>query len=82
MIPDFAQKVIVAHHEFLTKANKTATTWKDPVQESFYQTYVEKFNEYLELYIKGGTNSYSMGLDELLTFLDRKEQEMNSIHRM
>lgn len=82
MIPNFVQQVASVEEELLTASTNVANYWQDNNKDQFYNSYINEYESSLELFIKGGTNNYGMGLDELLTFLDQKEREMEMLGRM
>lgn len=82
MIPNFVQQVLAVEGGLLTASANTANYWRDDNKERFYNSYMNEYENSLELFIKGGTYNYGMGLDELLTFLDQKEREMEMLGRM
>lgn len=81
MIPNFVQQIISVERELKTASNSTANYWQDEVKERFYNSYMNEYENKLELFIHGGAENYGMGLDELLTFLDQKEREMEMLGR-
>lgn len=81
MIPNFVQQIISAERTLLTASGSTANYWQDAVKEHFYNSYMNEYENKLELFIHGGTGNYGMGLEELLTFLDQKEREMDMLGR-
>lgn len=82
MIPNFVQQIISVEQDLLTTATTTANFWQDDNKDRFYNSYMNEYGNKLGLFIHGGTENYGMGLDELLTFLDRKEREMERLGRL
>ena len=82
MIPNFVQQVASVEEDLLTASTNAANYWQDNNKDRFYNSYINEYESSLELFIKGGTYNYGMGLDELLTFLDQKEREMEMLGRM
>lgn len=81
MIPNFVQQIISVERDLLTASTSAANYWQDDVKERFYNSYMNEYENKLELFIHGGVGNYGMGLDELLTFLDQKEREMEMLGR-
>ncbi len=82
MIPNFVQQIASVERELKTVSTTTASFWQDGNKDQFYNSYINEYGNKLELFIHGGTENYGMGLDELLTFLDQKEREMEALGRL
>lgn len=82
MVPNFVQQVASVEEELLTASTNVANYWQDNNKDQFYNSYINEYGNKLELFIHGGTENYGMGLNELLTFLDQKEREMEALGRM
>lgn len=82
MVPNFVQQVASVEEELLTASINVANYWQDNNKDQFYNSYINEYGNKLELFIHGGTENYGMGLNELLTFLDQKEREMEALGRM
>lgn len=82
MVPNFVQQVASVEEELLTASTNVANYWQDSNKDQFYNSYINEYGNKLELFIHGGTENYGMGLNELLTFLDQKEREMEALGRM
>lgn len=81
MIPNFVQQISAVEQDMMTIAIAASDDWNDDNKEQFYNLYVKVYDTDLEIFIKGGTRNYGMGLDELLAFCDRKEREMEALGR-
>lgn len=81
MTHNFVQQIASIERELQAALNSTANYWQDDVKERFYNSYMNEYENKLELFIHGGTGNYGMGLEELLTFLDQKEREMDMLGR-
>lgn len=82
MIPNFVQQIISVERDLLAASTSAANYWKDDVKERFYNSYMNEYENKLEVFIHSGVGNYGMGLDELLTFLDQKEREMEMLGRI
>lgn len=82
MVPNFVQQVASVEEKLLTASTNVANYWQDNNKDQFYNSYINEYGNKLELFIHGGTENYGMGLNELLTFLDQKEREMEALGRM
>lgn len=82
MVPNFVQQVASVEEELLTASTNVVNYWQDNNKDQFYNSYINEYGNKLELFIHGGTENYGMGLNELLTFLDQKEREMEALGRM
>lgn len=82
MIPNFVQQIASVQRDLLTQATCVEDFWKDDNQERFYEAYMKEYDSRLRLYVEGGIGNYGMGLNELLTYIDQKEQEMNALGRL
>lgn len=81
MIPNFVQQIISVERDLLTTSTSAANYWQDNIKEQFYNSYMNEYENKLEVFINGGVANYGMGLNELLTFLDQKEREMEMLGR-
>lgn len=81
MTHNFVQQIASIERELQAALNSAANYWQDDVKERFYNSYMNEYENKLELFIHGGAGNYGMGLDELLTFLDQKEREMELLGR-
>lgn len=79
MIPNFVQQIVSIESALKTASSDAANDWKDNNKERFYDAYINEYEEKLELFVRGGTEMYGMGLDELLRFLDEKEREIQAL---
>lgn len=61
------------------QADLSAESWKDNVQKSFYERFIEPYYEHMEIYIHGGTQIVSKGLNDMLVFIDEKLNEMEQL---
>ena len=82
MIPNFVQQIASVQRDLLTQATLAEDFWKDDNKERFYEAYMKEYDSRLRLYVEGGTGNYGMGLNELLTYIDQKEQEMSALGRL
>lgn len=82
MIPNFVQQIASVQRDLLMQATLAEDFWKDDNKERFYEAYMKEYDSRLRLYVEGGTGNYGMGLNELLTYIDQKEQEMNALGRL
>lgn len=81
MTHNFVQQIASIERELQAVLNSTANYWQDDVKERFYNSYMNEYENKLEVFINGGVGNYGMGLEELLTFLDQKEREMDMLGR-
>ncbi len=79
MIPEFVQNVYEIHGHLAKQALATEKDWKDSVAKRFYEKFIEKYEETVNLYINGGMGITGKGLNELLIFFDEKEREMAAL---
>jgi len=79
MIPDYVDNVKDIHGTLAAQALDTQNYWQDSVAKRFYETYIEKYEEKVNLYINGGMELTGKGLNELLVFFDEKENEMDNL---
>jgi hypothetical protein len=82
MIPDYVLQVQETQRNLETQSLVTRENWQDSVAQRFYDNYVNKYDEKIYLYINGGMNITGMGLDELLRFFDKKQNEMEQLSGM
>ncbi len=78
-IPDFAMQVLEIEKGISGQADLSAECWKDNVQRRFYERFIEQYFKDMEIYIHGGTQIVSKGLNDLLVFIDEKLGEMERL---
>ena len=79
MIPDYVQQIYEIHGHLAKQALATQEDWQDSVAKRFYEKFIDKYEEKINLYINGGMDITGKGLNELLVFFDEKEREMNAL---
>ena len=79
MIPDYVDNVKDIYGTLAAQALDTQNYWKDSVAKRFYEKYIERYEEKVNLYVNGGMDITGKGLNELLVFFDQKENEMASL---
>lgn len=83
MIPDFAAQLEEVKMHFDAQRDTTANLWIDSVQKKFYEVYIEEYDQSMDVYLNGDHSFFNkmtgMGLNELLSFIDKKSSEMESL---
>ena len=79
MIPDYIQQVYEIHGYLAKQALATQKDWQDSVAKRFYEKFIDRYEEKVNLYINGGMDIMGKGLNDLLVFFDEKEQEMAAL---
>ncbi|MCL2073473.1 MAG: hypothetical protein FWH18_06120 [Marinilabiliaceae bacterium] len=79
MIPDYVQQVFEIHGHLSKQALATEEDWQDSVAKRFYDKFIVKYEEKVNLYINGGMDITGKGLSALLIFFDEKEREMAAL---
>jgi hypothetical protein len=81
MIPDYVQQVYEIHGALAKQAFAAQEDWQDSVAKRYYEKFIEKYEEKVNLYITG--NPYmditGKGLNDILIFIDEKEREMAAL---
>lgn len=75
-IPDFSIQVLEIERQIKARADVAAEDWKDEVQQNYYNKYIYRYEEAMELYIHGGTGMAGMGINDLLPFVSDKLEQM------
>jgi len=82
MIPDYVLQVQEIQRNVETQSLATKDIWRDSVAKRFYQQFLNRYSETINLYINGGMGIRGMGLDEILRFFDQKQNEMTHLSGM
>ncbi|MDR0540985.1 MAG: hypothetical protein LBH19_02105 [Dysgonamonadaceae bacterium] len=82
MIPDYVQQVYEIHGALAKQALAAQEDWLDSVAKRYYEKFIDKYEEKVNLYINGGMDITGKGLNELLVFFDEKEREMAALGGM
>lgn len=78
-IPDFAAQIVEIEKGLSGQAELSAASWKDDVQKRYYSAFIERYFTDMGIYINGGLEIVSRGLNDLLVFIDDKLTEMEQI---
>lgn len=78
-IPDFAMQIVEIEKGISGQAEESASLWKDDVQKRYYSEFIERYYKDMEIYIQGGQEIISKGLNDLLVFTDEKLTEMEQL---
>jgi hypothetical protein len=79
MIPDFVLQLQEIQRNLLSQSLITQESWKDSVSRRFYDTFINQYEEVITVYINGGHPMRGKGLNDLLVFLDQKQNEMTQL---
>ena len=79
IIPDFAAQIVEIEKGISGQAELSATSWKDDVQKRYYSTFIDQYFKDIGIFINGGLEIVSKGLNDLLVFIDDKLSEMEQV---
>ena len=81
MIPDYVQQVYEIHGALAKQALATQEDWQDSVAKRYFEKFIDKYEEKVNLYITGipYMDMKGKGLNDLLVFFDEKDREMAAL---
>ena len=79
MIPDFVQQTNEILQKLKVQAEATRSGWKDTVADKFYNNVVDVYEVKVKDYINGSVGICGYGLNDLLVFFDKQEQELQEL---
>jgi len=82
MIPDYVLQAQEIQRNLESQSIVTMENWQDSVAHRFNDAFIKPYEDRIYLYINGGMDITGMGLDGLLSFIDRKQSEMEQLSGM
>jgi hypothetical protein len=82
MIPDFVLQLQETERNLKSQSIATRGQWQDSVAARFYNRFIDEYDKKINAYLFGDVSMYGMGLDELLKFIDAKQNEMKELSGM
>jgi hypothetical protein len=79
MIPDFVLQMQEIEQNLQSQCEATKNQWQDSVAKRFYNNFIEEYSEKTKSYLFGAINMRGMGLDDLLKYIDCKQNEMKEL---
>lgn len=79
MIPDFVLQMQEIERNLKSQSMATQRQWQDSVAARFYNKFIDEYEKKISAYLYGDVSMYGMGLDELLKFIDTKQNEMKEL---